>query len=414
MGELRFVHMADLHLGYRQYNLTERLKDFGKAALHATEKALEYEPDFVLVAGDIFHDSRPYPGAIRQALQIFTKFRDAGIPVYAIRGNHDASYARSERLGGDALHLLEDVGLITYIRDKVVTFEKKGKPKACICGVGYYGRNTEQKLTEVLKQNKALLEEKGVLKILMAHVFIEGMVPQYDISAYILTQENFDYIALGHYHGYFRDDNARLYAPGAIEHTSVSEWDDPDRGVNLVTATPQIKAKSWTVDVQRLTVPTRPKKAFEINLGVIEAHEVEPQAREVVKQHDEPGAILRGVLRGRLRGDTFAFINTSNIGTAATQALLCNITNELETTTLSIKEEATFEEVIEEVLRKQLGIKKTAVKTWKLLVTDMMEILKENQPDTVSKALERLDKFTTPKKKRSKKPKRTHAQEVEQ
>ncbi|MFQ5763089.1 MAG: DNA double-strand break repair protein Mre11, partial [Candidatus Bathyarchaeia archaeon] len=51
--------MADLHLGYTQYNLAERREDFAKAFRQCVDKALELKPELVILAGDIFDNPRP-------------------------------------------------------------------------------------------------------------------------------------------------------------------------------------------------------------------------------------------------------------------------------------------------------------------------------------------------------------------
>ena len=59
MRSFSFVHVADLHLGYMQYNLDVRREDFARAFEEVVEKTLELKPDFMIVAGDIFHHARP-------------------------------------------------------------------------------------------------------------------------------------------------------------------------------------------------------------------------------------------------------------------------------------------------------------------------------------------------------------------
>ena len=51
---IRFMHIADIHLGYRQYNLFERFKDFGKAFRQIINIAIEKKVDFIICAGDLF------------------------------------------------------------------------------------------------------------------------------------------------------------------------------------------------------------------------------------------------------------------------------------------------------------------------------------------------------------------------
>lgn len=56
---MMFVHIADNHLGYRQYNLDDREKDIYDSFKLCIKKILEIKPDVVLHSGDLFNDLRP-------------------------------------------------------------------------------------------------------------------------------------------------------------------------------------------------------------------------------------------------------------------------------------------------------------------------------------------------------------------
>lgn len=49
---MSFLHIADIHLGYQQYGLSERFSDFSRAFLHLVDTAVARRVDFVLLAGD--------------------------------------------------------------------------------------------------------------------------------------------------------------------------------------------------------------------------------------------------------------------------------------------------------------------------------------------------------------------------
>ncbi|MBN1260726.1 MAG: AAA family ATPase, partial [Anaerolineae bacterium] len=55
---MHFLHIADIHLGYQQYGLSERFNDFSHAFLHLIDEALARQVDFVLLAGDLFEKRR--------------------------------------------------------------------------------------------------------------------------------------------------------------------------------------------------------------------------------------------------------------------------------------------------------------------------------------------------------------------
>src|SRR5205085_3063549 len=72
-GKMKIVHIADLHLGYKQYQrqtangLNQREADVAIAFKRAIAKIIEIKPDIVLFAGDVFHTVRPPNHAILHA-----------------------------------------------------------------------------------------------------------------------------------------------------------------------------------------------------------------------------------------------------------------------------------------------------------------------------------------------------------
>ncbi len=88
----RFLHIADCHLGYRQYNLRERFNDFGRAFIHVMNVAVAEKVDFVLLAGDLFHKRAIDALTLNQAIAALEKLRQANIPCIAVQGNHEHAY----------------------------------------------------------------------------------------------------------------------------------------------------------------------------------------------------------------------------------------------------------------------------------------------------------------------------------
>ena len=82
---MKFAHIADVHLGYEQYHQSWRADDFAKAFREVTDKAIEYDVDFVIISGDLFHKSAPNPKTIREAIDSLLMFKKAGIPVFMLQ-----------------------------------------------------------------------------------------------------------------------------------------------------------------------------------------------------------------------------------------------------------------------------------------------------------------------------------------
>jgi DNA repair exonuclease SbcCD nuclease subunit len=96
MSRFRFLHAADLHLDSALRGLeadapAERIRTATRQALvNLVDLALTEEVAFVLLAGDLYDgDWEDWPTGQFLITQIGRLTR-AGIPVYAIRGNHDA------------------------------------------------------------------------------------------------------------------------------------------------------------------------------------------------------------------------------------------------------------------------------------------------------------------------------------
>ena len=93
MKAFSFVHASDLHLGYTQYGLEARRQDFDNAFAEIVDKTIELKPDFIIIAGDLFHQARPSNVTLEKAIKSFKRLRDAGIPVLTVDGSHDSAAA---------------------------------------------------------------------------------------------------------------------------------------------------------------------------------------------------------------------------------------------------------------------------------------------------------------------------------
>jgi DNA repair exonuclease SbcCD nuclease subunit len=83
------AHLADLHLGYRQYNILEREGDFYEAFNEAVDLIIQEHVKIVLIAGDIFHSSRPPISALYCMKSNLEKLSSKGVKVYCVLGDHD-------------------------------------------------------------------------------------------------------------------------------------------------------------------------------------------------------------------------------------------------------------------------------------------------------------------------------------
>ena len=112
MKAFSFVHASDLHLGYAQYGLEVRRQDFDNAFTELVDRTIELKPDFIIIAGDLFHQPRPSNVTLENTIRSFKRLSDAGIPVLTVDGSHDSA---PNTITGTILYPLDSAGLIHHL-----------------------------------------------------------------------------------------------------------------------------------------------------------------------------------------------------------------------------------------------------------------------------------------------------------
>ena len=109
---VRFVHLSDSHLGYRQYGLKRRLKDWTRATREIVNYAIKNEVDFVLHSGDLFNSNLVDHTTLIHAIKILNPLKEARIPFFVIDGNHDRRKGSQSDTANNVLEYLE---LVDYL-----------------------------------------------------------------------------------------------------------------------------------------------------------------------------------------------------------------------------------------------------------------------------------------------------------
>ena len=257
---VRIAHLADTHLGYKQYNLDEREKDIYDALDEIGDKILEEHADIVVHSGDLFDSPRPTPQAYRAFKKFLTKL-GGKVKIFAVLGDHDRPKSR-----GVAPHVLfEDqiqvLGVSGSAQHQQVNVDGHN---VLVAGLSNLSRTYRVVLVDELKKLGALqLDDK--LGILVLHEGIDKFLPfegAFELSLNEIPR-NFDYVAMGHLHPRIKASfgEGELAYPGSseiISKTEIGGWqklgkgffivdlnsDDVDvRDVNLECIRPQIEAK---------------------------------------------------------------------------------------------------------------------------------------------------------------------------
>jgi DNA repair exonuclease SbcCD nuclease subunit len=247
---MKFLHIADVHLGCTRYNLAESPRDFFDAWRDVLERyAIGEQVDFVLMCGDFFHKRAVPPETMNYAVEGLTMMRDAGIPVVTIEGNHDQHHTDSEF---SWLRSLAKWGLVYLLEPTTDAGKMSYEPwdsdakhggyidigRARIFGSDWYGASGNwaiPMLTDAIKQNRR--PDASGFHILMLHTDVEGHqvhpIPALSVDALNELKTAVEYVALGHTHKNYEIDNW-AFNPGSIEVTNISEFRET-RGAFVVT-----------------------------------------------------------------------------------------------------------------------------------------------------------------------------------
>jgi DNA repair exonuclease SbcCD nuclease subunit len=259
---VKLAHLADLHLGFRQYarqtaqGINQREADVAGAFRRALDDVVAQRPDLIVIAGDLFHSVRPTNTAILDAFRRFQDLRARlpEAPVVLVSGNHDTP--RSVETGS-ILRLFEAIPGIQVVthEPRRLVFERLGVAVLCVPNAAW----------GMPERPSVAPDPTAARNILVTHREVEGVLP-YEAAAALgyggppirrseLRAEAFDYVALGHYHVPTRVDRNVWYA-GALEYVTTNPWGESREGGAADVA----GAKGWLLATlgDRLTVRFRP------------------------------------------------------------------------------------------------------------------------------------------------------------
>ncbi|MFI5279909.1 MAG: exonuclease SbcCD subunit D [Gemmatimonadales bacterium] len=224
---MRIAHLADAHLGFRQFQrldkdgVNQREADVAAAFRRAVDAVIARDADLVIIAGDLFHAVRPTNRSIIEAFNQLARLRRElpRAPVVLVAGNHDTP--RSVE-AGSILKLMAGLGV-----DVVDEEERR---------LAY----PELGVSVLAVPHAALLTSRGprawhpdpAMKrnVLALHPEIAGYFPEFGESDYGGVHvepgdlgDGWDYVALGHYH-VVSEVAPQAWYSGSLEYTSPNIW----------------------------------------------------------------------------------------------------------------------------------------------------------------------------------------------
>lgn len=214
---MKFLHTADLHLGYAQYGSSVREKDFVDMLWNIESIAYSNTVDAVILAGDVFNTPHP-PGSAVQALQVFSaSLRSKGIAIMGVMGNHDPAPPWLP------------VANIDYLDNEVLTVK----------GVRFTGLDFRRPAVFMKTLNDMSSGTKADVFILhqaLAELASFSGIPlRIEEAAPIMASMGVKYVAMGDIHkrGSMALDGVLFSYPGSPERCSRD--DSGPKSVNIVT-----------------------------------------------------------------------------------------------------------------------------------------------------------------------------------
>jgi DNA repair exonuclease SbcCD nuclease subunit len=225
---VRIAHLADPHLGIRQYHrqtaagINQREHDVANAFRAAVDGVITEQPELVIVAGDLFHSVRPGNASIIFAFRQFQRLLSAlpETPVVLIAGNHDTPRSAET---GSIFGLFEDMGVRVAATDaRRFEFPELDLSLLAVPHQALVGG-----------ERPALRPEGSARRqVLVLHGDIEGVIPatpgvqEYGgavVTPAELGADQWSYVALGHYHVQ-REVAPRSWYAGSLDYVSSNPW----------------------------------------------------------------------------------------------------------------------------------------------------------------------------------------------
>ncbi|MBO1346830.1 MAG: metallophosphoesterase [Hormoscilla sp. GUM202] len=316
----RFLHVADVHLGFDRYENAERTKDFFLAFQDALEKyAVREAVDFVVIAGDLFEHRHILPATLNQAQVCLDMLKEAGIPVLAIEGNHDnqpygtkSSWLRY-LADWEKLILLEpneaatdgtelyDLWTPEMKTGGYIDLDCKGS-QVRVLGSRWYGAAASQTIVQLAAAIE-LLPEGPQHTVMIFHHGLEGQIARYEGALRYqdllpLKDAGVDYLALGHIHKHYTAEGW-IFNPGSVEANSIAESQGQNpRGVYLVEISErginaQLKQDYYQRSILRLNLEVNKQQTLV---------DLEEAAREKVQAVAQQGKTKQAIVELRISG----------------------------------------------------------------------------------------------------------------
>jgi DNA repair exonuclease SbcCD nuclease subunit len=304
---MKILHVSDTHLGYSAYRkstedgINQREIDIYNAFEQFVDYAVDTKPDLIIHCGDLFDNVRPNNRAISFAVNQIVRLSKINIPLVIISGNHE--YPKLKETGHifSVFDHLENVYPFYHSKYETIDFEFENKKLVIHAIPQCHSKN------EFDRELKKLKPEKNVdYNIFIAHGSVIGVKDftmnefnELIIPTKILSQD-FDYIALGHFHKYSKLGPNAFYS-GSTENLTFFEAGEKKGFIELTLNKNSLKHNFVEIKTRPM-LDTKPIKCSDLKLDEVmkkikqTVQEIKPQEKTIrVTLDDIPSSVYRSL-----------------------------------------------------------------------------------------------------------------------
>jgi len=263
---MKFIHIADTHLGLAVFNRLDpesgmnlREKQVYDNFLKAIDEIIQQKPDVLVHAGDLFDTVKPKTRAYTTVLEALDRLQAAGIPFIVIAGNHSMAKSRYTTSPFKVLcyHPAHIIAAYNYQYERVEIGNTIFHLIPNMLKPEDYRKAFNE--VEISASHHNVLITHGLASTIKDKRLME--IAEHELDSTILSDQ-FDYIALGHYHRQCQITDNAWYS-GSTEYLTFGEIADTKGGLIV---------DPGRHEVRHLDLPNTPM----IDLGTIKCQGVHP------------------------------------------------------------------------------------------------------------------------------------------
>jgi len=289
---MKMFHLGDLHLGkiVHEINMARPGGDQEFWIDRFIEKVDEYQPDAVVIAGDVYDRKIPSPEAVVLLNRLLTALTERNKYVFIVPGNHDSAVRLS--FAADLLQN-QKIYIAGELSREMLHVTVPGDPPVTVWLLPYFypkmmADETVLNQPDLDSYDSAAREylkiqdiDESVCNILVAHqnVTAHGQTLEHSKSETVIGSvgeisssafDVFDYVALGHIHCAQQAGRDTVRYSGCPLYYDFTEC-NRDKSLTMVTVTAKTEIR-----IERIEMPLRHKMIrFEGTFDEVMAHSTE-------------------------------------------------------------------------------------------------------------------------------------------